>query len=423
MMTGTYDISSEGSRPPGDLLNNEALSVWIEPIDYETPCEIAYERFSQEPELLALPVVREAVPVGLLNRQAFMVRLADRFGRALFEQKSVTRLMDNDPMIVSDDMTVEALGTAIIKTRPNALLDGFIVTRNGAYRGVGTAFSLLTLTLERARARNHQLDEARANAESASQSKSQFLANMSHELRTPLNAIIGFSDIMTSEMFGPLGHARYGDYARDIGESGRHLLGIINDILDIAKVEAGKLELAEARIDVASVIKSSLRLVRERAAGARVHLVVSQVPKSCVLYGDTRLVKQILLNLLTNAIKFSCPQGTVSIRVCELADGSLRLTVKDQGIGMTAAEIERAMEPFGQVASHLNRTHHGVGLGLPLVKRMVEAHGGTFRIESAPGVGTAATATFPPGRVSAQRPPLHHREVADAAMSHDRHEV
>lgn len=387
-----------GALTPKPVPLNQ-LSHWVDPVAPEQHCDAVYERFSNEPDLLTLPVVDRGRPTGLVNRQSFMVKLADRFGRALYEQKPVTRLMDHSPLIVSHTMKIEDLGRLIVEQRPSALLDGFIVTNGNQYQGVGTALTLLALTLGQAEERNRKLSEAYERAETANQSKTEFLANMSHELRTPLNAIIGFSDMMNTEMFGPLGHGRYRDYARDISDSGKHLLGIINDILDISKVEAGKLELSDDRVNVQSLMEATRRLMAHRAhqGGIRVHM--SHPACECNIRADRRILKQILLNLLTNAVKFSPPGTQIYFGALLVGDEGIRFIVKDQGPGMTPDEVVRAMEPFVQLDSRLNRRYEGVGLGLPLVKRMTEAHDGSFHIESMPGVGTSAFVTLPRTRL------------------------
>ncbi|MGE0651026.1 MAG: ATP-binding protein [Alphaproteobacteria bacterium] len=385
--------------PSADPALVPALGRWIEPVSPQTLCDTVYERFTAEPDLFALPVVDGTQPVGLINRQSFMVTLADRFGRALYEKKTVTRLMDSRPLIVRSDMLAEDIGIHIVEMRPSALLEGFIVEKEGAYCGIGTALSLLTLTLEAAQRRNRELDEARQRAEDANRTKNEFLANMSHELRTPLNAIIGFSEVLSVQLFGPLGEDRYVNYVRDINDSGRHLLGIINDILDLAKVEAGSLELREQEVDVEDLLVSCLRLVEDRfqSGNIAVSLAVPEVP--CALMCDPRILKQVLLNLLSNAAKFTNPGGELHFGAERLSDATLRITIRDTGIGMTVSEIDKAMQPFTQVDSCLNRKYEGTGLGLPLVKRMTEAHEGVFVLESAPAVGTTARIILPAARV------------------------
>jgi signal transduction histidine kinase len=243
------------------------------------------------------------------------------------------------------------------------------------------------------------LRHAKEEAEIASRSKTEFLANMSHELRTPLNAIIGFSDILARQLFGPLGQERYIEYAHDIHDSGQHLLNLINDVLDIAKIEVNKTELAEETVNAHEVIDACLRLMRDRAAAAGVEIAARLGPDLPRLRADDRRLKQILLNLVSNAVKFTPPGGRVEIRAEALADG-FRFVVADTGIGIAPEDIATALTPFGQIDSSLARRYQGTGLGLPLARSMTELHGGRLEIESAPGSGTAVTVWLPPNRVA-----------------------
>jgi signal transduction histidine kinase len=249
------------------------------------------------------------------------------------------------------------------------------------------------------------LRRAKDEAELASRSKTEFLANMSHELRTPLNAIIGFSDILMGQIFGPLGDQRYGDYARDIRDSGLHLLTLINDVLDVSKVEFGKVELIEEAVDIVAVAASCARLMRDRADTAGIKLVQDLASDLPLLQGDSRRLKQILLNLLSNAVKFTPSGGHVAIRAAAGADG-FRLTIEDTGIGIAKQDLEKAMRPFGQIDSRLARKYQGTGLGLPLARSMAELHGGRLEIDSAPGQGTVATLWLPAHRALGRAPSL-----------------
>jgi two-component system cell cycle sensor histidine kinase PleC len=242
------------------------------------------------------------------------------------------------------------------------------------------------------------LRAAKEQAELANRTKSEFLANMSHELRTPLNAIIGFSQIMTQQMFGPLGSPRYREYAGDVLSSSQHLLQIINDILDMAKIEAGRVELHETAIDLDRLFDDCLRLVRERALTAEIRLQRDLPEGAPQLFADERLVKQILLNLLSNAVKFTPRAGTVTLRARVGADGGLALGVVDTGIGIAAADIPKVLQPFGQVDGTYARAHGGTGLGLSIVRALVELHGGSFNLESEPGKGTTVSVAFAAAR-------------------------
>ncbi|HVO14991.1 MAG TPA: hybrid sensor histidine kinase/response regulator [Alphaproteobacteria bacterium] len=243
------------------------------------------------------------------------------------------------------------------------------------------------------------LFEAKEKAESASKAKSEFLATMSHELRTPLNAILGFSEVIQNEIFGPIGNQRYQEYLDDIINSGRHLLDLINEILDLAKIEAGKADIYEEELSIRDLIDACLRLVKERAATSRVAIVTRLDNTPRALRADESMLKKIVLNLLSNAVKFTPPGGEVVVETKADPDGGLLLIVADNGIGIAEKDQERVFEYFVQVDGALNRKYVGTGLGLPLAKSLTELHGGSILLESALGVGTSVTVRFPPERV------------------------
>jgi len=246
--------------------------------------------------------------------------------------------------------------------------------------------------------RTAELARARDAAEAANKAKTGFLANMSHELRTPLNAIIGFAEVLENEVMGELGHRRYKDYARDVRESGQHLLALINDLLDLSKAEAGRLELDEDEVNLAGAIRQSIAMVQPRADTNGVALTESLPGETPILYADQRKIKQILINLLTNAVKFTESGGEV--RVClTWADEEPVISVRDDGIGIAQEDLDRIMQPFAQVDTSMNRKYEGTGLGLPLVNSLVELHGGTMTIDSKPGTGTRVDVHLPSSRV------------------------
>ena len=242
------------------------------------------------------------------------------------------------------------------------------------------------------------LSLAKEQAESASRAKSEFLAVMSHELRTPLNAIIGFSEIVLRETFGPIANPRYRGYIDDIHGSGGHLLELINDILDLSKAEAGQIELMEEPVEVEPLVSACIAMLSQRAQQAGVELIAEVAGDLPTLLADERKLRQALLNLVTNGIKFTPPEGQVRVSA-RMAGGNLRLEVADTGIGIAKDDIPKALSPFGQIDSALSRRHAGTGLGLPLTKRLIEAHGATFSIESEFGAGTRVTIEFPPQRL------------------------
>jgi signal transduction histidine kinase len=266
---------------------------------------------------------------------------------------------------------------------------------DGRFMGfVGSGFDIT----ERKRG-EMRLKSAKEEAESANRTKSAFLANMSHELRTPLNAIIGFSEIIKTELFGPVGSMKYRDYAQDIHGSAILLLDLINDILDFSKAEAGKLRPLDDEIDVGEVIESTMRLMRDdtRAGGLN---FVDEVSRDLPwLRADARMLKQILLNLLSNAVKFTPNGGTITVRAFVDGDATFVILVRDTGIGIAPNDIPVVMSAFGQAENSMTRQQRGTGLGLPLVKSLAELHGGAFKLESEIGRGTTATVRLPASRV------------------------
>lgn len=246
----------------------------------------------------------------------------------------------------------------------------------------------------------YSLRVAKEQADAANQAKSAFLANMSHELRTPLNAIIGFSEMMIKHTFGPLGHDKYGEYLDDIHMSAKHLLEIINEVLDMSKIEAGKVELDEQEIDMQGLIDSVTRIMANRAFNSGLEIRENIQKDLPGLVADPRLVRQILINLITNAIKYSHKSGVIDVNAELDERGRLLLIVHDYGVGIPKDRIKEAMLPFGQIhdPTHSN-TQQGTGLGLPLTKAMAELHGGALMLDSDTGKGTKVTIVFPQARV------------------------
>ncbi len=332
--------------------------------------DIAELQQSEFPRVIT-PDSRSASPLS-----AYLSRVT--YSEEIFLEVKPMKLL---PCLVSSNQLYDTSG-ALILSYAN-ILD---VTEMNAYKA-------------RLESKNRELIAANEKAEFANRTKSEFLAAMSHELRTPLNAIIGFSEIIKEETFGPVGSVQYRSYAEDINESGQHLLDLINDILDLSKVESGADEMHEEQIDIREVIESVVTMVKGRAqkGGVKLELEVPDHPPA--LRADNRKLKQILVNLLSNAIKFTGPGETVILRIwCRTGSGYV-IQIADTGIGIALDDIPKALAPFQQIDGELSRKYEGTGLGLPLAKSLVELHGGSLDLQSRLGVGTTVTVRLPEERV------------------------
>ena len=336
----------------------------------------------------------------LVNRQfaSFVgVRASRLIGKTPHEAHGgpISRsLMETDPLLLAGRPAPLSLEEEIVDREGEPCV---LLASKSVFHGDDDEESMVVTVwldiTERKRAERDLL-AAKEQAELANRSKTEFLANMSHETRTPLNAIIGFSQVIAGEMLGPIGTQKYIGYARDILISAEHLLGIINDILDLSKLEVGKLDLAEEIIELPRLIEELLQLADAKARASEIRIALRCEGTIPLLRADARKIKQIILNLLINAIKFSHPGSEVTIVLRNLS-GSVTIEVIDHGIGMDADEVVLAMTRFGQVASTWTRRHDGTGLGLPLAIGLTELHGGTLTVRSTKGVGTTVIVALP----------------------------
>jgi len=398
-------LYSEWLGMGGDFtaLNRADMAVLLEeipPVDSHINCRDVAELFRQQRDVRGFAVVEAGEPVGVIARDELTIRLASQYGHAVYGKRAVTELMDNNPLIVELEDDVHEVEKRITEGYPNALLSGFIIVENGLYRGMGTGLSLLKSSVERTRIRNAQLETITEQAQQANTVKSQFLANMSHELRTPLNAVIGFSELIVQEVYGKIEQEKYKDYARDILDSGRHLLSMINDILDMSKIEAGRYELKEQAIDLNRALVNVTKMCSVLAEEKNIALSYSGINEPPILTGDERAVKQMLLNLVSNGIKYTPQNGAVTVTADIAADGTVSIEVSDTGVGIEEPLLEKVLEPFAQAGADINNKTEGTGLGLPIVKALAELHAADFQLSSDVGIGTTATLIFPADRIS-----------------------
>ncbi len=345
--------------------------------------------------------------------------VTDHHRRIVRMNKAVTRMFGWQPMDVTGrefTMMVPADDVDFARARHDDFIEGHQVPRSLEIRALCKdghvasviassgvielsglrKFRISTLTdISYLKTIESDLRTAKEQADAANTAKSAFLANMSHELRTPLNAIIGFSDLMLAGIMGPVENAHYREYLGDIKFSATHLLEIINDVLDMSKIEAGQMKLDRQNMDIVPVLDEAMRLVRARAAAADIRLVMDAADGLPQVRADRRMILQVLLNLLSNAVKFSLRGSRVTLQAAHADDGGLCVSVTDQGIGIPPERIDEVMRPFGQVQDPRVNGGQGTGLGLPLARSMVEMHGGMLKIASQPDVGTTVSFTLP----------------------------
>lgn len=389
--------------------------VWLDVIAQPSVTDSSIIERERDDALLLLTSIFDVSEVGIIvsDRNRRIVKVNDSFERIYGWNRKDTLGKD-----FVDFVTVDERGLAednhenYITTGVRSSGDVKIMRKNGSIANAlyttatlelshGRRFQVTTLVdITKLKQMEFSLRLAKEQADAANHAKSSFLANMSHELRTPLNAIIGFSEMMMKETFGPLGHEKYLEYMGDVHLSAKHLLEIINEVLDMSKIEAGRLEIHAQNIDLPALCDAVCRIVTSRVFSADIKIKQSHENDIPMLYADPRLVRQILINLVTNAVKYSEKGGTIDVKIIKEKNGSLSLIVQDEGEGIPQERIQEAMEPFGQIYDPTKSSNYqGTGLGLPLAKAMAEMHDGELSLQSEVGKGTKVTVTFPKERV------------------------
>lgn len=363
------------------------------------------------------------------------VAVFDQQGRLLLRNQACQRIWDLPEELLREGTTVAAIADWVLGSggyqlqpddarpadlRPQEAIAGgrWIYCRGARVLEVQRlivpeigGFISISRDMTQARQHEEELVQAWEQAVLANRAKSEFLANISHELRTPLNAIIGFSEVLELEIFGALANERHRSYVADIKASGAHLLSLINDILDLSKIEAGKFDLRIEPVDCSEVLEAVARLIRPRAEAGQLQFTVTRPDGPLIIGADERAVKQVLINLLSNAVKFTPAGGKVEL-ACRQVPNGIALVVRDTGIGISAQDIETALAPFGQIDSHLSRRFEGTGLGLPIVKGICELHGGFLELQSEVNAGTTVTAILLDQLASGER---HHPGASERA--------
>ncbi|MGX6647227.1 ATP-binding protein [Maricaulaceae bacterium MS644] len=392
-------------------------------LDPMTTGSQVYDLFSEDAELLVCAVVQDGRPIGLVARNVFFLRMADTHGRALFAKRPITFIMDKDPLLVESDHLVSELSRHILTDRNSALLDGFIITRDGEYAGVGSGVSLMKMLQAESEERNRklvalaeQLGRARIEALSANQAKSEFLATMSHEIRTPLNGVLGVAQLLQESGLDP-NQARL---AKTIRTSGEVLLRLLNDVLDLSKIEAGKMDLDPVPFEINELIQSTFSLWRPRAEEQNLAFSVDfDGATGTRVVGDPVRLKQVIFNFIGNAIKFTA-EGSVRARLSLTDIGPsrtvLRVEVADTGCGVPTEAHAKLFTAFTQADGATSRRYGGTGLGLAICKRLVDLMGGSIGFDSTPGKGSTFWFEAPLQRAAAADPSSQAELPTDAVV-------
>ena len=333
--------------------------------------------------------------LGALERDRILSAIAQPLWYDVYNRRPIWPLANRRPLLVDRAVPLDQIKQLIAREYPGAIQSGFLIADQGRFAGFGAMAHLLELTVQQAHRRLIELDTARNAAEAAAAARSRFLATMSHELRTPLNAIIGFSDLLLMQVVATGTATKLDEYLGDIGDSGRHLLQIINDILDFSKLETGAVTLDAAEFSLEPMISSAVRIARGQSQTKDVELKSAPIDTAIIVNGDERKLRQVMLNLISNAVKFTPNGGRVEVSTYADPAGARIIAVKDNGVGISPADIERVFEPFVQADANFDRASSGTGLGLPLSRKLVELHGGMLHLESMPGEGTTAVVTLP----------------------------
>ena len=375
------------------------LAERVAPFTSRTSCKEVFDRFMGSGSLLNVPVVNDGRPVGLVSRQDFLLVYVRMYGREIYGRRPISSLMNRFPLVVDAAESCEEVNARLFGSGLSSPLQGYIVTENGSYYGLGAAATLMRVMAGLTERRAQDLERQRQRAEAANQSKTKFLATMSHELRTPLNAIIGFADLIRMELYGEMQPSRYKDYISDIHKSGVHLLAMINELLDMAKIEAGRAELHETEVIIPEIMDEVVRMMRPSVTENGLAICIEVDEDLPSIYADEQQIRRILVNLVSNAAKFTPSGGTITVVASVTPEGGMHIAVRDTGIGIPADKLQKVLEPFEQVENSFTRTRAGTGLGLPLAKAMAEAHDGTLCLESEIGEGTTVCICLPPSRL------------------------
>lgn len=388
-------MTESTSDPPWRI---GAIAQPLPAVPSDMPCGRVHALLEAVGADAGLAVVRDGAPVGLAGRRRLMQQLAHPVTYALYHSRRVALVMQPAPLVVDAATPVDRVTELIATEKESALDDGFIIVDQGRYVGIGTITDLLGLSVRKARSQIVELDQARAAAEHASESKSRFLANLSHELRTPLNAILGFAELIQTGAAGAVTD-KQAEYLGDIQNSGRRLLTLVNDLIDLSRAESGRLELAAESVELDVLLAEAHRTLMPRAAAKGITLELAGDAPVVVCVDEQKLL-QILLNLLNNAVKFTPEGGTVRLASAFVeADGGVDLHVTDTGAGIPEADRAHILEPFGRGRDRVTRAAEGAGIGLALTKVLVAAHDGRLHLDSEVGKGTRFTVHLPPERV------------------------